>query len=92
MFPKENMSGDGQELPRSDLLNNRHVIQFAKLLVSRRESPRKNEKVYNSEIVNQVSAAILAKWKEATFPPDKLIAEKSVTNKVESQRNQLFVD
>ena len=45
MFPKENMSGDGKELPLSDLPSNRDVIQFAKLLVSRRESPRKNEKI-----------------------------------------------
>ena len=58
MFPKENMSGDGKELPLSDLPSNRDVIQFAKLLVSKRESPRKNEKIYNSVIVNQVSAAV----------------------------------
>ena len=39
MFPKENF-GDAKELPLSDLPNNRDVIQFAKLLVTRKEKPK----------------------------------------------------
>ena len=42
MYPKENLSGDGQELPLSDLPNYRHVIQLAKL-----KAQRKDKETYN---------------------------------------------
>lgn len=40
MYPKENLSGDGQELPLSDY---RHVIQLAKL-----KAQRKDKETYNT--------------------------------------------
>ena len=82
MFPKENLCGDGQELPLSDLPNYRHVVQLAKLKAQRKDNFNPAHPVYGNDIVQEVTNEVIAKWTQATFPPDKMLAHKSVWNKV----------
>ena len=82
MYPKENLSGDGQELPLSDLPNYRHVIQLAKIKALRKENHNPAHPVYDNALVQEVTDEVIAKWTQATFPPDKMISPKSIWNKV----------
>ena len=79
MYPKENLSGDGQELPLSDY---RHVIKLAKLKAQRKETYNPEDPVYDNALVQEVTDEVIAKWTQATFPPDKMIAPKSIWNKI----------